>query len=102
MTIFFASCERQQLAGQRLLSWRSQWGFDVILCSFVGWPLRAQMAALLGVASLLPLDMSSYVDLRQTQAQQPHGTKNLLVVQGGQMMHMLDSFHRGFQPRGRR
>ncbi|MBI5720343.1 MAG: PAS domain S-box protein [Burkholderiales bacterium] len=64
---------------------------------FPDWPLRAKMAALLVAASLLPLAFWAWVDLRQDQARQLEGVKDLLEARGDQIVRELDSFHRGYQ-----
>ena len=64
---------------------------------FADWPLRAKMAALLVAASLLPLAIWAYVDLRQDEARLLDGMKSLLEARGDQIVHELDSFHRGYQ-----
>ena len=64
---------------------------------FADWPLRAKIAALVVMASLLPLAIWAYVDLRNDQAQLLDGAKNLLAARGDQIVHELDSFHRGHQ-----
>ena len=64
---------------------------------FIDWPLRAKMAALLVAASLLPLAIWAYIDLRQDQARLLEGMKNLLEARGDQIVRELDSFHRGYQ-----
>jgi PAS domain S-box-containing protein len=55
------------------------------------------MAALLVTTSLLPLAILGYVDLRQDQARVLNSVKDLLVARGDQIVHELDSFHRGYQ-----
>jgi PAS domain S-box-containing protein len=64
---------------------------------FRDWPLRAKMAALLVAASLLPLALQTYIDLRQTQERLLAGMKNLLEARGDQVVHELDAFHVGYQ-----
>ena len=64
---------------------------------FADWPLRAKMAALLVAASLLPLAIWAYIDLRQDQARMLDGMKDLLEARGDQIVRELDSFHRGYQ-----
>ena len=67
------------------------------LFRFTDWPLRAKMAALLVAASLLPLAIWAYVDLRQDQARMLNGMKDLLEARGDQIARELDSFHRGYR-----
>jgi PAS domain S-box-containing protein len=64
---------------------------------FADWPLRAKLAALLAAASLLPLALWAYVDLRQDQARLLNGVKEVLEARGDQIVHELDGFHRGYQ-----
>src|SRR5712671_7105628 len=64
---------------------------------FADWPLRAKMAALLVAASLLPLSIWAYIDLRQDQARLLTGVKDILEARGDQIVHELDGFHRGHQ-----
>ncbi len=64
---------------------------------FADWPLRAKLATLLVVASLLPLAIWAYIDLRQDQARRLEGVKNLLEARGDQIVRELDSFHRGHE-----
>jgi len=61
------------------------------------WPLRVKVAALLVAASLLPLAIWAYVDLRQDQARLLNGMKDLLQARGDQIARELDSFHRGYR-----
>ena len=55
------------------------------------------MAALLVAASLVPLTILAYVDLRQTEARLLDATKSLLAARGDQIAHELDNFHRGYR-----
>ena len=64
---------------------------------FSDWPVRAKMTALVLAASLLPLGISAYVDLRQTEARLLNATKDLLSARGDQIARELDGFHRGYQ-----
>ena len=64
---------------------------------FADWPLRAKMAALLVAASLLPLSLLTYIDLRQTEHRLLEATKDLLVARADQLAHELDNFHRGYR-----
>jgi len=64
---------------------------------FADWPLRAKVAALLVVASLLPLAIWAYVDLQQDQARLLASVKGLLEARGDQIAHELDAFHRDYQ-----
>src|SRR5258706_10510018 len=64
---------------------------------FGDWPLRAKMAALLVAASLLPLGISTVVDVQQTRARALESTKDLLAARGDQIVHELDAVNRGYQ-----
>ena len=64
---------------------------------FSDWPLRAKLAALLVVASLSPLAIWAYVDLRQDQARLLDGVKSLLEARGDQIVRELDSFHHSYR-----
>lgn len=68
-----------------------------MLLRFADWPLRAKMAALLAAASLLPLALWAAFDLRQDQARLLDSLKSLSEARGDQIVHELDSFHRGYQ-----
>ncbi len=67
------------------------------LFRFADWPLRAKMATLLVAASLLPLAIWAYIDLRQDQARMLSGMKDLLEARGDQISRELDGFHRGYR-----
>jgi len=64
---------------------------------FADWPLRAKMAALLVLVSLLPLAIWAYVDLRQDHARLLAAMKGVLEARGDQVARELDGFHRGYQ-----
>jgi PAS domain S-box-containing protein len=64
---------------------------------FADWPVRAKLAALLVAASLLPLVVWAYVDLRQDQARVLDGMKKVLEARGDQIVQELDGFHRGYR-----
>jgi PAS domain S-box-containing protein len=55
------------------------------------------MAALLVAASLLPLSVWAYLDLRADQVRLLNGVKDVLEARGDQIVHELDSFHRSYQ-----
>ena len=67
------------------------------LFRFADWPLRAKMAALLVAASLLPLAIWAYIDLRYDQARLLSGMQDLLEARGDQIVRELDGFHRGYR-----
>jgi len=62
-----------------------------------GWSLRARLATLLVLASLVPLLVGAYIDIRQTQAQLLDGMKQLLQARADQLVRELDSFHGAHQ-----
>lgn len=62
-----------------------------------GWSLRARLATLLVLVSLVPLVIGAYVDIRQTQTQLLDGMKQLLQARADQLVRELDSFHRAHQ-----
>src|SRR5688572_15230199 len=64
---------------------------------FADWPLRLKMAVLLVAASLLPLAIWAWIDLRQDKARLMAGVESLLQARGDQIVHELDGFHRGYQ-----
>lgn len=63
---------------------------------FTDWPLRAKLAALLAAASLLPLALWAYADLRQDRDRLLDGAQRLLEARGDQVVHELDAFHRAY------
>jgi PAS domain S-box-containing protein len=66
------------------------------------WPLRAKMAALLVVASLLPLAVSAFIEIRQAQKRLLANSAALLAARGDQLLGELDTFHRGYRLFARR
>src|SRR5258708_6804880 len=67
---------------------------------FVDWPLRAKMAALLVVASLLPLAIAAFIDVREAQQRLLANTSELLAARGDQLVGELDTFHRAYARAG--
>jgi PAS domain S-box-containing protein len=61
------------------------------------WPLRAKMAALLTVASVLPLGIAAAIDIREARQRLAANTAALLAARGDQLRGELDAFHRGYQ-----
>jgi len=59
------------------------------------WPLRARLALLLVLASLLPLAIWAYVDLQRDRARMLSGAQELLQARADQIVRELDTFHRG-------
>jgi PAS domain S-box-containing protein len=62
-----------------------------------GWSLRTRLATLLVLASLVPLVIGAYIDIRQTQTQLLDGMRQLLQARADQLVRELDSFHRAHQ-----
>jgi hypothetical protein len=73
--------------GPRLRSWSR----------FLDWPLRAKMAALLTVASVLPLGVAAALDIREARQRLLANTAALLAARGEQRRGELDALHRGYQ-----
>src|SRR5437899_458896 len=67
------------------------------LFRFLDWPLRAKMAALLVVASVLPLAIAAIIDIRQARQRLVENTADLLAARGDQLVNQLDTFHRAYQ-----
>ncbi|HSW08378.1 PAS domain-containing protein, partial [Aquabacterium sp.] len=59
--------------------------------------LRARLATLLVLVSLVPLVISAYVDIRQRQAQLLDNMHQVLQARAEQLVRELDSFHRAHQ-----
>ncbi len=64
---------------------------------FMDWPLRAKMAALLALASLLPLATAAFLDLREQRQRFLDTTVALLAARGDELQGKIDSFHRGYR-----
>jgi hypothetical protein len=60
------------------------------------WPVRGKIAALILVASILPLSIASFVDIRESQKQMMADTDVLLAARADQLAKDMDSFHRGY------
>lgn len=60
---------------------------------FADWPLRAKLAALLSVASLLPLGIATVIDIRDARALLLSQTAALLGSRGDQLVGQLDAFN---------
>ena len=67
------------------------------LFRFMDWPLRAKMAALLVVASLIPLGVAALVDIREARQRLQATTSSLLAARADHLVDQLDTFHRGYQ-----
>ena len=70
--------------------------------SFLDWPLRAKMVALLIAASLLPLTIAAVIDVRDARHTLITKTSAILAARGDQLVGELDTFHRGYQLSARR
>ena len=57
------------------------------LFRFMDWPLRAKMAALLVVASLLPLGVATLINIREARHRMLANTAALLAARGDQLLH---------------
>jgi two-component system cell cycle sensor histidine kinase/response regulator CckA len=64
---------------------------------FASWPLRLKMAVLLVVATLLPLAVAAFKDIRESRQQLVATTEALLAARGDQLVGEMDTFHRGYQ-----
>jgi hypothetical protein len=67
------------------------------LFRFMDWPLRAKMAALFVVASLLPLGVATLINIREARERLVANTADLLAARGDHLADQLDLFHRGYQ-----
>jgi len=64
---------------------------------FMDWPVRVKLAALLVVASVVPLAVTSVLDLRTARAQLRTHVADLLAARSEQLRGEIDTFHRGYQ-----
>jgi len=64
---------------------------------FMDWSLRAKMAALLVVASLLPLGVATLINIREARQRLLANTEALLAARGDELVRELDVFHRSYQ-----
>jgi PAS domain S-box-containing protein len=64
---------------------------------FMDWPLRAKLAALLVVASVIPLGVAAFTDIREARQRLLADTAALLAARGDQLVGQLDTFHRSYQ-----
>jgi PAS domain S-box-containing protein len=64
---------------------------------FGDWPLRAKMATLLVAASLLPLCISTVIEVRQVRASVLESTQDRLAAHGDRIVRELDALNRGYQ-----
>jgi signal transduction histidine kinase/ActR/RegA family two-component response regulator len=61
--------------------------------AFKNWPLRIKMAMLLVAASVVPLAIAAYIDIRQTEERMLAHTGALLAARGDQLRDAFDTFH---------
>ncbi|CAN5614612.1 hypothetical protein BH11PSE7_BH11PSE7_18680 [soil metagenome] len=64
---------------------------------FKDWSLRAELAALLVAASVVPLCISGYLDIRETREQLITGKQNELAARAEQIVSEFDSIHGAYQ-----
>ncbi len=64
---------------------------------FEDWPVRAGIAAILVVASSLPLIIAAVVDIRGAKSQLLAATADVLAARGDQLVRELDAFNRSYQ-----
>jgi PAS domain S-box-containing protein len=67
------------------------------LFRFMNWPLRAKMAALFVVASLLPLGGATWTDIREARERLVANAADLLAARGDHLAGQIDAFHRVYQ-----
>ncbi len=60
------------------------------------WSVRAKLAALMVAASMLPLGISAYIDIRETRASLVSAMESLLGARSEQIVRELDSIHLGY------
>ena len=61
------------------------------------WSLRARLAMLLVLVSLVPLIVGAYIDIRQAQARLLDGMQQVLQARADHLVGELDGFHRAHQ-----
>jgi len=61
------------------------------------WSLRAKFAALLIVASVLPLGISALIDIREMRRELIADAQALLAARADQITHEVDSIHQGYR-----
>jgi signal transduction histidine kinase/ActR/RegA family two-component response regulator len=64
---------------------------------FNDWSLRAKLAALLVAASVVPLCISGYLDIRETRGQLVSAKQNELAARADQIVSEFDSIHGAYQ-----
>lgn len=60
------------------------------------WSVRTKLAVLMLAASLLPLAISAYVDIREHRARLVAGTEDVLAARADQIAREFDSTHTGY------
>lgn len=60
------------------------------------WSLRAKLAALLIAASVLPLGISAFIDIREMRQQRIQDARNLLAARADQVAREIDGIHQGY------
>jgi signal transduction histidine kinase len=66
------------------------------LFSLRNWSLRAKLAALLIAASVMPLTISAFIDIREMRLQRITDARNLLAARADQVAREIDSIHQGY------
>src|SRR5882724_10252434 len=69
---------------------------------FLDWPLRVKMAVLLVVASLVPLALGAFLDIRDARQRLIANTSALLTARGDQLVGELDTFNRAYTRSGQK
>jgi hypothetical protein len=64
---------------------------------FADWSLRVKMAGLLVAASIVPLAIAAFIDIRAARRQAIESAEALLAARADQLVGQMDSFHRGYQ-----
>jgi PAS domain S-box-containing protein len=64
---------------------------------FTDWPLRAKMAVLFVVVSLLPLGVATWINIEEARERLVANTAALLAARGDQLIGRLDTFNFGYQ-----
>lgn len=67
------------------------------LIRFMNWPLRAKLAALFVVASLLPFGVATWINIGEARKRMTANTADLLAARADQLVQRLDTFHYGYQ-----
>jgi PAS domain S-box-containing protein len=67
------------------------------LLHFMDWPLRLKLAVLLVVASIVPLGIATFIDIRGTRERLVANTANLLAARADHLADRIDTFHSGYE-----